>query len=1404
MGTITITSPGSVYGGYTYSFDNGVTFGTAISRSFAPGSYGVIARADNSRCVSVATSAVVNAGPGPAAPVLDVTQPTCTSAKATIAIKYPVKHYQYSFDNGATFGTATSVTVFNSGKYQVIARDQSGCISLKSLAVVNGQPPTPDVGTIIVTQPDCSNPTGGISIDPNSVNGSYLYSFDNGSWAPNTSANGLAAGSHTVSAMNASGCISLPVGGVVTAAPATASAPTLSVTQPSCVTPTGTITVTSPILGYQYSFDFGKTFAATTSQSGLAAGGYDVIARNTSGCTSTPSLGFILLNAPPSTPSAPAFSVTQPNCAAPTGTINITSPVSGFQYSFDNGTTFGAATSQSGLTAGSYNVIAQNTSGCNSVASSTVVNAPGSSTPSTPTLTITQPTCNTLTGTITITAPVSGYLYSFDNGTTFGTATSVNGLTPGSYNVIAQNTSGCNSLFSSAVVNESPIPLAPTTNVTQPTCTSSTGTITITSPVSGYLYSFDDGLTFGPATTNNGLASGNYHVITQNTSGCNSSASLVEVDAAPAPVFVSAPLVNITNQSGCSAPSGAISITSRVAGFQYSFNNGATYDTLTTIGGLAAGTYQVIAKNAFGCMSTATSAMVATAITLPPSPSLSVTTQTSCAAPSGAISINSPVAGYQYSFDNGVTFSTASSSDGLDAGTYQVIAQNAYGCVSTATSVLVPASLVYPPSPSVSITSQTSCAAPTGEIAINSPVKGNQYSFDNGVTYDTLTIARGLAAGSYQVITKTPQGCTSATTMVMVNAAQIIPPSPTLNIISQTGCTIPTGGISVNLPVAGYQYSFNNGVYYDTTSTAVGLAEGTYTVVARTTQGCNSAPTMAVIVNASVVPTPPTVNVVNQSGCAWSTGSIAINSPVAGYQYSFDNGTTYDALTSAIGLAAGTYQVMALTPQGCNSAPTMVLVNDAKVFPPSPSVTVVAQTSCATPTGAIFVDSPVAGYQYSFDNGTTYDTLTNAKGLAAATYQVTAMTQVGCNSAPTMVLVNDAKVFPPPPAVTIAAQTSCATKIGSITISSPVTGYQYSFDNGSTYDTLTSAKGLDAGTYQVIAMTSLGCNSAPTTALVNDAKVFPLSPAVTIAAQTSCTTKIGSITINSPVTGYQYSFDNGTSYDTLTSAKGLAAGTYQVVTKTPLGCPSSATSALVNDAVVIPLSPLVSITQPDCASSTGAVSINTPVAGYQYSFNDGATYDTLTNIIGLASGTYQILAKSSLGCVSASAPATVHAAPSVPSQPTLTLDITNPTAPMLTSSLAEKYQWFANGEPVSNDTLQTLTVTAPGAYTVVVFSREGCPSQSSKAQLIVVAQIEGLPSSVLTPYPNPSSTTFYLDLPAEINSVQVFSSGGSKVDIDFRQEGSKYAFEVKHLSSGLYILNLNSQAKSYSIRFIKQ
>ncbi|CAD0002925.1 hypothetical protein FLACHUCJ7_01126 [Flavobacterium chungangense] len=231
---------------------------------------------------------------------------------------------------------------------------------------------------------------------------------------------------------------------------------TIETTQPNCDVPSGTITVTTPT-GLLYSVD-GVNYQSSMVFSGLAGGDYNVTTKSSS-CVSAPVSAHINLVAVSS--ETPTIDIVQPViCTNPYGTITVTSPDA--EYSFDNGLSWQASNVKTGFVPGDYWVKTRNSTLCETTPIKATISIPPGY-PSTPTVSVTQPDCLTLTGAITISDNAASY--SFDNGQTWTNSNSKNNLAPAIYQMLIKNTLGCVSLVAKEVeikayVNTEPLPTA--------------------------------------------------------------------------------------------------------------------------------------------------------------------------------------------------------------------------------------------------------------------------------------------------------------------------------------------------------------------------------------------------------------------------------------------------------------------------------------------------------------------------------------------------------------------------------------------------------------------------------------------------------------------------------------------------------------------------------------------------------------------------------------------------------------------------------------------------------------------------------------------------------------------------------------------------------------------------------
>ena len=350
----------------------------------------------------------------------------------------------------------------------------------------------------------------------------------------------------------------------------------------------------------------------------------------------------------------------------------------------------------------------------------------------------------------------------------------------------------------------------------------------------------------------------------------------------PTPVTCTSPIATLSvspdNSGVCSGSSNVVvTVSNSQSGVIYQLFNTATSSntgssvlgnggtiTLTT-GALSSNTtIQVLAiKSPFGACTQALNETISFVVGAPSAPTASVTTQPTCATPTGTITVTAPTgASIVYSVD-GTTYQSSGIFTGLTPGAYNLTAKdNTTGCVSSATSLTVNAVPGAPSAPTASVTAQPTCATPTGTITVTAPTGASiVYSVD-GTTYQSSGTFTGLTPGSYNVTAKdNSTGCVSSVTSLTVNALPGTPATPTAGVTTQPTCAIPVATIEITAP-AGPNITYSiDGINYQVSGVFTNVPPGvTYSITAfDNLTSCVSSPPLSLVV-ASVPNCPPVVD----------------------------------------------------------------------------------------------------------------------------------------------------------------------------------------------------------------------------------------------------------------------------------------------------------------------------------------------------------------------------------------------------------------------------------------------------------------------------------------------------------------------------------------------------------------
>ena len=726
-GGIDITASGGT-GPYTYNWNGPGTVQTDEDQTgLGTGTYDVTVT-DVNGCTVTASYSLTEPTPVEVAGVVD--EPDCNVLSGVLDGGIDITAtggtgvYTYAWTGpGAVAATDEDQTGLGTGTYTVVVTDANGCTVTASYDLTE---PAPVEVAEVLEQPGCNSasgaPTGAIDITATGGTGVYTYNWNGpGTVATDEDQTALGAGTYDVTITDANGC-------TVEATYVLNEPDAVEVTgvldQPDCNVLSGAldggidITATGGTPGYTYNWEGPGVATTSEDQTGLGTGTYTVTITDANGCEVVES--FDLLEP---TEVVIAGGTVDLDCnagsGAPTGSIDITASggqgtnAGDYTYVWSTADGTGLVTTdedQTGLSAGTYTVVATDANGCT-----------GENT-----FTLTEPTAvevTAVTGDLTCNAsngPADGtidvmpsggqgtvdgdYTYvwtTVDGANLDATAGDQTGLTAGTYTVVVTDGNGCTAEGTWTLVE--PVIISILASATDLECNSGSGApngeidVTVTGGTPGYTYAWttSGGSGLDPtAEDQTALTAGTYTLVVTDSNGCTQqdSYTLTEPDA----VEVSGVQVDLSCNAASGAPTGEIDITA--TGGQGTSEGDYTYAWTTADGsglvataadqtGLSAGTYVVVVTDGNGCTDTESWTLGepdAVECTLD-SPVVGVGgTNILCAGETGTIDVTATggTAPYIYSIDGGVTTQTEPTFT-VTAGTHTITVIDANGCEST-------------------------------------------------------------------------------------------------------------------------------------------------------------------------------------------------------------------------------------------------------------------------------------------------------------------------------------------------------------------------------------------------------------------------------------------------------------------------------------------------------------------------------------------------------------------------------------------------------------------------------------------------------------------------------------------------------------------------------------------------
>jgi len=726
----------------------------------------------------------------------------------------------------------------------------------------------------------------------------------------------------------------------------------------------------------------------------------------------------------------------------------------------------------------------------------------------------------------------------------------------------------------------------------------------------GFQYAINGGAYVGNPFFPN-LSSGTYAVNYMDTNGCTVSDTLTLQD----PLDLSG-TISVSSAISCnSVCDGQITFTvdgvlTGTPTYQYSLDGGA-FQASNVFGGLCGDVnYSITVRDINNC-----TYIDSLFLTQPDSLDIYVSVISnyngwgvSCnGTTDGTISVDSVNGGtplYTYSIDNG-PFGSSTFFTGLAGGMHTIVVQDASGCSQT-----MSINITEPNPYTIALTTNVNyngfdvaCNGDcNGSIHVTSTggVPSYLYSLDGGASQASANFNNQCANNLLTVDATDANGCTAEDSIVLIE-----PPVLTLqmdSIMENCGAGDGQAIAIVGGGVSPYFYLWTDG---QTTSTAINLSTGTYTVIVTDTNGCSVTDNVFVPGTNMILSTTST-----DVGCnngSDGTATVVVNgafAPVLTYQWDDSN---FQSTATATGLAAGTYIVQVTDGNGCTTSDTVDVLQPNVVSLELDSANSLFMVPCFGDSLGVASVSATGGtgqgtYWFYIDAANPQNDST-FYGLPAGSYLIFVIDANNCTDSVAVQITQPAEITFSLTSTDVLCNGGATGTAEVATISGGTPPYIYNWNNGATTD---SIGGLLIGNYWLVVSDTSGCNTIADTITINEPTILQ-----TIVSSTSsmCGGTVANGTAGVVASGgtpnYSYLWNTGA---TTSNINLLVAGTYTVIITDANGCNAY-------DTVVVQQGPQpilsVAVQDVSCFGANDGIITPTATAGtspYQFSINGGSTW----------------------------------------------------------------------------------------------------------------------------------------------------------------------------------------------------
>jgi large repetitive protein len=550
----------------------------------------------------------------------------------------------------------------------------------------------------------------------------------------------------------------------------------------------------------------------------------------------------------------------------------------------------------------------------------------------------------------------------------------------------------------------------------------------------------------------------------------------------------------------------------------------------------------------------------------------------------------------------------ASSATSLCPNTYTCTIKDNVGTTTTQTFTITQPASALSSSPSQGT---ILCNGGTTSATVSASGGTAGYTYTWAPSGGSAATATGLAAGNYTATITDTKSCTTTNTFTITQPSAVT--ATAASSAANCGGSNGTATVTPSGGTAGYTYSWSPSG--GSSSTASGLAAGSYSVLVK--DGNNCATTTTVAVSSLGGPSVTAVQTISVTCNGGNNGgaNLSIAGGTPSYSVSWSGGGSGASIS---GLTAGTYTAIVTDASSCMTTTVVTVIEPTPI---AITFTNNSAAGCSASTGSVTANASggTGAMTYTWNTGASGQTLSS---VPAGSYTVTATDANNCSQQAAVTIATTTG-----PAVTPVATASVSCNGGSngtasVSISGGTPTYTVNWSGGASGTTVT---GLSVGIYTVTVTDAASCITTETVSIAGP-------PSITLTVNSTpagCTNPVGSATA-SAMGGTGAMTYTWSDTQTGATATGLGNTTYTVVSTDGNGCKDSTTVS-----IGVTAGPTVTITgfsPSGCISSVGTATANatggTGIITYTWSNGVSGANDTAMSV-----GIYTVTATDANGCI---------------------------------------------------------------------------------------------------------------------------------------------------------------------------